>query len=152
MPNTQDIVYGMKKANWIESYTYYNGSDVEANKATTQRLKDDGVKNTFGFYPILVRRGHTTSGLGKNKDIRQAICQIDAWNFIIYTNISNDRSKGFSASSLANQMVSDKCYHGFNMDGGGSTNLIYKKKDSKSLTGVRTTSRAIGDVIFFYGD
>ncbi len=49
-------------------------------------------------------------------------------------------------------MVSDKCYHGFNLDGGGSANLLYKKKECKSVIGVRTTTRAIGDIIYFYGD
>ncbi len=151
MPDTHIITYGMKKDGWIDTYTYYKGSDIADSKVTTKRLKSDGVRNTFGFYPVLVRRS-TVKPTSTTNDIRQAICQIDENNFIIYTNISNNRSNGFSFKSLANLMVSDGCYYGFNLDGGGSTNLMYKKKDSKSITGVRTTSRAVGDIIYFYGD
>ena len=151
MPDNFHVVYGMKKNGWIDSYTYYKGADIESNKLTTQRIRSDGVLNTFGFHPVLVRRGNSNVS-ANDKNIRQSICQIDVNNFIIYTNISNDRNKGFSPKSLANLMVSDKCYHGFMLDGGGSANLLYKKKDSKSSTGVRTTNRAVGDIIYFYGE
>ena len=149
MPKNNFVTYGMKKNNWIEAYSYSN--DITKNQASTKKIKEDGVKNTFSFYPVLVRRG-TARASSTSRTIKQAICQIDTNNFIIYTNISDDRSKGFSSKSLANLMVNDKCYHGFNLDGGGSANLLYKKKDSKSVIGVRTTTRAIGDIIYFYGD
>jgi len=151
MPDSHIYTYGLKKNKWIDSYTYSNGSDVEKNKATTQKIKSDGVKNTFGFYPVLVRSGKVIA-TSKSRNIKQAICQIDTYNFVIYTNISNDREKGFSPKSLADLMIENKCYHGFNLDGGGSTNLLYKKKDSNTIIGVRTTSRSIGDIIYFYGD
>ncbi len=154
MIDSGHYTYVMRNTGWIYYYSYPNGSDIATNKATTQKIKNDGVKNTFGFHPVLVRdQGIGNQAKGKNgRDIRQSICQIDKNNFILYTNISNDRSKGFSFDGLAKLMLSDKCVIGFNLDGGGSTNLLYKPKNSTKVVGVRTTSRSIGDIIYFYGD
>jgi len=152
MPNSNHVTYGLKKDGNLAGYYFSIGSDIEKNVEKSKKIKNDGIKYTFGFNPILVVSGGKRQKLKTTKDIRQGLCQIDKYNFVIYTNISNDRSKGFSFSSLADLMVSDKCITGFNLDGGGSTNLMYKKKDSKSVTNVRTTSRSIADIIYFYGD
>ena len=152
MPNTDHITYGLKKDGYLNYYSYYNGSDVNKNVNTSTKLKNEGVKYTFGFFPLLVYKGEARKNLAKNNDIRQGLCQVDKHNFILYTNISDNRNRGFSFNSLAKQMLNDKCFIGVNLDGGGSTNLLYKKKDNKSITGVRTTSRSIGDIIYFYGD
>lgn len=152
MPNSGHPTYGIRKDGTLSCYYFSNGSDINANVATANKIKADGVKNTFGFYTLLVANNTVQNGLIKTNNTRNGLCQIDKNNFVIYTNANDNRSKGFSLHSLAQLMVSDKCLTGVNLDGGGSTNLLYKKKDSKSFTGVRTTSRAIPDVLYFYGD
>jgi exopolysaccharide biosynthesis protein len=152
MPNSHHNTYVMHNDSKLAFYNFKNGSDVDTNSRMSKKMQQNGALNTFGFYPVLVLANKINNGLSNENNIRQAICQIDKNNFIIYTNISNDRSKGFGLKSLANIMVSDKCVIGFNLDGGGSTNLLYKKKDSKGIIGVRTTSRAVADIIYFYGD
>ena len=152
MPDSYHKTYGIKSDGYLASYSFPKGGLIEDNVSTADRLKRDGVKNTFGFNPVLVSSGQRGAKLSKDNNIRQSLCQIDRFNFIIYTNISNDRSKGFNYQSLANLMISDKCVYGVNLDGGGSTNLLYKKKDSKKVIGVRVTSRAIADILYFYGE
>ena len=46
-------------------------------------------------------------------------------------------------------MVSLGCKMGFNLDGGGSTTLLFKDKDSsvKALVG---NSRKIADIVYFH--
>ena len=67
--------------------------------------------------------------------------------------IDESRRKEFndctSFEELANYMISLGCKTGFNLDGGGSTSLIFKSKNSsaKVITG---NKRRIADVIYFH--
>ena len=45
-------------------------------------------------------------------------------------------------------MISLGCKTGFNIDGGGSTNLLYKKTDN-NVIGRKVASREIADIIYF---
>ena len=50
---------------------------------------------------------------------------------------------------MGEYMVSLGCKMGFNLDGGGSTTLLFKDKDSsvKALVG---NSRKIADIVYFH--
>ena len=45
-------------------------------------------------------------------------------------------------------MVSLGCRTGYNLDGGGSTNLYYKK-NNKNLKHIVVTARKVADVLYF---
>ena len=111
---------------------------------------NDGVKYTFAFSPVLVRKGTITQGLSYIRDIRQAIGQIDKNNFVIVTNTTTDRSLGFSHYSLARLMHDNLgCIEAYNTDGGGSTNLLYKDRETSNSKSLVYTYRSIPDVIYF---
>ena len=44
------------------------------------------------------------------------------------------------------------CIEAFNLDGGGSTSLIYKDKDTNTSKALIYTSRFVPDIIYFVGE
>ena len=148
-------IYGMNKNGNLDYYTY--DKDKSKNTGRANRMLSDGIKYTFGWFPVLVKNSSpASSSLSKSTNIRQSICQIDKHNFLYITNITNNRAKGFSPYSLANKMVELGCKTGFNLDGGGSTSIYYVKKGSSTPTKIKVLEgnygRSISDILYFVGD
>lgn len=147
LPNSMYPVYGLKKNGYLASYSFGGGSgSVANNKKVLAQMKSDGIRNTASFPPVLVSNYKAVSS-ATDHNLRQAICQIDRNNFVIITNITS-RSAGWNFKDLSNYMVSLNCRTGFNLDGGGSINLYYKK-NSSGLSYVTTSSRKIADILYF---
>ena len=154
-PSAQMRTYGMDKDGLLRYYIAY-GSKNE-NLDFTNSMINDGIRYTFTFLPVLVYNGKIgASRITNDTNIRQSICQIDANNFLYITNISSNRSIGFSTFSLANKMIDLGCITGFNLDGGGSTSIYYVKKGATTSTKIRvlegTYGRSIPDIIYFVGE
>lgn len=147
MPNVYYITYGMKKDGYLGYYKYGSGTDIEYNLKIKEMILEDGIKNTFAFYPILVWDSKAKS-TNKTNDIRQGICQIDRNNFIIVTDTTFVRNKGFNFKDLADYMIKLNCKIGFNLDGGGSVNHYYKG-NNKTIYSVKSSSRGLVDILYF---
>ncbi len=104
-------------------------------------LEDNKIQNTFGFGPVLLQDGERMQ-VPKSDDEkkylkaknawasngqRQAVCQIDAHNFIFITDTVEGKKQGSSFNSLADLMVALGCKTGYNLDGGGSRAFAFKK-------------------------
>ena len=148
-PNVPYLTYGIKKNGYLDYYRFGKGKEIEYNTKIKERIISDGIKYTYGFSPVLVWNNEIKS-TRQDKNIRQAICQIDRNNFIIVTNTNstNNREAGFSLKSLADYMKKQKCKYGFNLDGGGSVNLYYKG-NNKNIYNVKTSTRGLVDVLYF---
>ncbi len=145
------LTYGVKRNGYFSSY-YVNDPDNKlANQRNAQQAIDDGVRYTFAFGPYLIRSGSIKSDLSNSPDVRQAIGQIDKNNFVIVTNTVgiNNRGSGFGYKSLANLMYNLGCREAYNTDGGGSTNLIYKNRNTNSYSGIVTSDRDVADIMYF---
>ncbi len=147
-PNVWTYIYGLRKDGQLASYNLKNGSAVDSNKMTVDKIINDGVKYTYGFDPILVSDSKSKSS-DKTNNMRQSVCQIDDNNFLFITNSSSNRSLGFNYKNLGKKMVDMGCITGFNLDGGGSINLLYKNKNSSSTTKILNYGRAIADMLYF---
>lgn len=131
---------------------YYGSSANSSEKASiASKIINDKVQNTFSFGPMLVQNGKKISGLSSPKAHRQAICQIDSNNYVMVTTIYK-----MSLDEVADAMVKVNCKFGFNLDGGGSTQLVIK--NAGSTTGKKiacrdgssgTTCRSVFDGIYF---
>lgn len=141
-------VYGLKKNGMLEYYNFYDGDNISKNVKTAQKIIDDGVRYTFGFWPVMIENGQVVTIDTTGRDIRQALCQIDNNNFIIVTNRSS-KANGFVVRDLAYHMKSLGCITAFNLDGGGSTNLLYKKKNSNTIERFKRSDRPIADIVYF---
>ena len=148
-------IYGMDSSGNLR-YIKYSSSGANNTNVKSNTL-NAGIKYTFGWKPVLVFNGKTNDEyLTSDVTIRQSICQQDSHNFIFISNITSNRSKGFSTASLAKKMVELKCQTGFNLDGGGSISIYQVKKGSNKPSKVRVmegdVGRSIPDILYFVGD
>lgn len=143
------VVYGLKKDGNFAYYKYTYGNNVAANVTTSNQIISDGVLDTWAFSPVLVLDGKVVSN-DTSKNIRNGICQIDKNNFVIITDIYKSPRDGFCFKELAEYMVSLGCKTGFNFDGGGSTTLLFKSKNSSSPTQITNGTRSIADILYFH--
>ena len=147
LPGAMYAVYGLKKNGYLAYYTFGGGnSAISNNKKVVEQMQKDGIRNTVSFTPVLVV-DHKSVTSDTSPNLRQALCQIDRNNFIIITNVTS-RSAGFNFKDMANYMVSLNCRTGYNLDGGGSINLYYKKNNS-TVSSIKTSSRPIADILYF---
>ena len=148
-PDVAYLTYGIKKDGYFTYYKYGSGKDIQYNTKIKEKVIEDGIKDTFGFKPILVWNGKQKSK-DKDKNIRQAICQINRNNFVIITNTNdtNNRGVGFNFNDLATYMIKLGCRYGYNLDGGGSVNFYYKS-NKKDLYSLKTSTRGLVDMLYF---
>ena len=145
------LTYGMRPNGYLASYYLNDPNDKAANQRNAQQAIDDGLKYTFAFGPYLIRTGKIKEDLSNSPDVRQAIGQVDKNNFVIITNTVgiNNRDSGLGYKTLANMMYNYGCREAYNTDGGGSTNLIYKNRNTNNYTGIVTTTRDVADILYF---
>ena len=180
------FLYGNSK--WISD----RNAKYEKDKETT-RIKDASyylkandnnanyvIKNadyTFGFSPRLIVNGESANPDASKKANRQALCQIDAHNFILITSHLDGKSSesnsdssskyfcgplingkcprvtwGLTLNDLSNIMVKYGCKTGVNLDGGGSTTYYYKNtKGTSSATRlpIQKENRGLADMLYF---
>ena len=149
LPGTTPV-YALKKNGYLTYYSFGSGSGaVSNNQKIVQQMKNDGIRNTMSFSPVLVKN-YTVASNDTSPNIRQALCQIDRNNFVIITNTNGtgNRGVGFNFKNLAEYFVNLNCRTAYNLDGGGSTNYYYKK-NSAQIKSVVTTSRRIADILYF---
>lgn len=149
IPNIRTYTYGLKSDGYFNYYNLSHYNDITANVLEYDKMINDGVKYTFAFYPVLIHNGDISKNLSTANNIRQSLGQIDKNNFVIITNSTTDRSKGFNFVKLAKLMKKLGCIEAYNLDGGGSTNLIFKDKNTNSSKNLIYTSRQVSDIIYF---
>ncbi len=152
IPRISAVTYGLKSDGYLDYYMINNYNDMTSNVLNYDRMIDDGVKNTFAFSPVLIHNGKVNPGLTYSNNIRQALGQKDLNNFIIITTNTTNRSIGLSYYNLAKLMKEMNCIEAFNLDGGGSTSLIYKDKGEEKSSSIVYSSRNIPDIIYFVGE
>ena len=117
----------------------YDGANTTEKKQQVLNLvMADKVRNTFVFAPKLVVNGKSVAS-DNGKAQRQAICQIDSNNYLMYTTISPTSFKGIS-----DVFIKNNCITGFNLDGGGSTSMFYKDKNSKTVHKIKCSDSSNG--------
>lgn len=142
---------GVDSSNTLRIFTDSKAStdsELAAKKTWADGVINSGIRNTFTFAGPLVVDGKasstTTSFPSPSSALnRQAICQIDANNFVLITGSSLTRQK------LIDIMLGLNCRTGSNLDGGGSIALLYKEKNSNTIKKVIGDSRALPEVGYF---
>ena len=144
-------IAGVDSSNTLRIFTDKAGtsdSELAAKKTWADGVINSGIRNTFTFAGPLVIDGKATSsttsfpssGSALN---RQAICQIDANNFVLITGSKLTRN------NLIDIMLDLKCKTGTNLDGGGSIALLYKQAGSNEIKKVIGDSRSLTEVGYF---
>ena len=149
-------IYGITKEGYLKTYT--------ANSTLKDRALADGLKYTFGFYPVLINNyKYDAASVAarlkvedkKAPDIKLAVCQIDKNNFAIITSwnfstdLSDRRTYGLTHEELGDIMLGLKCKTGINLDGGSSVTYMYKKS-SDSISYIRKSTKPDRpDILYF---
>lgn len=126
-------------------FKYYENSPYDD-------VKNDGVKNTFTFGPMLVYDGKAyTQKVGKprrsdvnNPKYLTAIGQIDANNYVIIA--AKSQSTLNNAAKLGIEL---DCKMLYNLDGGGSSTVWFRNSTSGKGEHIKASSRAVGDALYF---
>ena len=144
-------IAGVDSSNTLRIFTDKAGtsdSELATKKTWADGVVNSGIRNTFTFAGPLVLNGQATSSTtsfpsSSSKLNRQAICQVDANNFVLITGTSLNRQ------DLINIMLNLKCQTGTNLDGGGSIALLYKQAGSNEIKKVIGDSRSLTEVGYF---
>ena len=106
----------------------------EKNERITvyNQIVSDKIKNSWSFYPPLVKDGKAYDVGFDNTAVRQAICQVNSNNYIMLTTLS-----GFTYKEMGSLFVSLGCKTAHNLDGGGSTSMFIHKPGDQTATKVK---------------
>ena len=157
LPMPNKVIIGITSAGNLKIYGGAgNIWGMAGSPASRQKYYDeliaDKTKNTWTFGPVLIRDGKAVS-LEKPKEsaYRQIICQINSNNYAMLTS-----SHPMSYETAINKLLGIGCKAAYNLDGGGSTSIFYKKAGSNKATKIgcfdganRTTCRSMVDGIYF---
>lgn len=129
----------------------------EKEKSLNQLEKEDAWQ-VLSFGPSLLKEGVITVGkndeidLAKRSNPRTAIGQIDDLHYIVVVSDGrSSESRGFSLMELAEIMEEEGCYTAYNLDGGGSSSLVFMGKviNKPTTNGKTIKEREVSDIVYF---
>ena len=141
-----DAVYAISKEGNLEAYPNTNSYSESERKSLFDGIINKGYRNTWMFRPVIMQDGKIASSNvlgtfinGENK--RSIVCQVDQNNYILLTALSHGIDK------LRSLLPSLGCKTAVNLDGGGSTSMLYKGKNS-NVEALYGGGRSIVDVFY----
>lgn len=134
------------------SFGFVNEKEVSA-----QQLIADGVRQLFAFGPVLVRDGEiavdSNDEVGKSmsSNPRTALGVINALHYVFV--VSDGRtaeSEGLSLYELAEVMAGYGCTAAYNLDGGGSSTMVFNGRliNNPTTNGRTITERKVSDIVY----
>lgn len=141
--------YAISKDGNLDVYYNYNKMSESDRKALYNSIISKGYRNTWTFRPVIMMNGRLASSdiLGtflNSSAKRNVLCQIDRNNFAIFTS-----NGSHNVNDLNSVLTSLKCQTAINLDGGGSTALLFKSKNG-SLETINGGGRSIVDTLYFF--
>lgn len=133
------------------NFSIVNESDVSA-----QELLNNGAWQVMSFGPGLIENGEIV--VGKNEEVgqamtsnpRTAIGQVDDLHYIvIVADGRTNESEGLSLYELAQIMKSYNCTTAYNLDGGGSSTMVFNGEVvNKPTNGRSSGERSVSDIVY----
>lgn len=152
------VVYRDKAGDSEVLCIYADGSMkiVDPSSVTAQELVDQGVWQAFSFGPGLVEDGEisvsldTEVGRAKASNPRTAIGIIDDLHYVFV--VSDGRtgdSEGLSLYELASFMEQLGVQTAYNLDGGGSSTMVFRNQIINNPTGgFGNREREVSDIVY----
>lgn len=133
-----------------------NLSVVSESEKTAQSLMAAGAWQVLSFGPALVENGEIAVDEGSevtqsmNSNPRTAIGQISERHYlVIVSDGRTNESKGLSLLQLADKFSARGCTIAYNLDGGGSSTMVFNGKVVNNPVGGRKESeRGISDIVY----
>ena len=130
---------------------------VSESEVSAEQLLADGAWNVLSFGPALVRDGEISVsvndevGRAKASNPRTAIGVIDALHYIfVVSDGRTSASEGLSLYELAEFMQSLGAVTAYNLDGGGSSSMVFQGTliNNPTTNGNRINERSVSDIVY----
>ena len=129
---------------------------VDPSTVTAQELADQGVWQAFSFGPGLVENGEISVSLdsevgrAKVSNPRTAIGVIDDLHYVfVVSDGRTDDSEGLSLYELASFMDQLGVQTAYNLDGGGSSTMVFRNQIINNPTGgFGDREREVSDIVY----
>ena len=130
---------------------------IDETEVTAQELLDSGVVQLFAFGPALIENGEIQVSSSdevsraKTTNPRTAIGIIDDLHYIIVVaDGRTDESEGLSLLELAELMDSYGCVTAYNLDGGGSSTMVFNGVvvNQPTTSGNTISERLVSDIVY----
>ena len=129
---------------------------ADPDTVTAQELADSGVWQAFSFGPGLLENGQITVtqdqevGRSKASNPRTAIGMIAPGHYVfVVSDGRTEDSAGLSLYQLAQIMQSLGVQVGYNLDGGGSSTMVFMGEIvNNPTTGGRIKERSVSDIVY----
>ena len=129
---------------------------VDPSTVTAQELADQGVWQAFSFGPGLVENGEISVSLdsevgrAKASNPRTAIGVIDDLHYVfVVSDGRTDDSEGLSLYELASFMNQLGVQTAYNLDGGGSSTMVFRNQIINNPTGgFGDREREVSDIVY----
>lgn len=133
-----------------------NFSIINESEVTAQQLLEQGAVQVFSFGPALVEDGQVVVSTGEEVDQamtsnpRTAIGQISALHYlVIVSDGRTSESAGLTLYQLAALFAQRGCTVAYNLDGGGSSTMVFNGNVVNNPTSGRAiTERAVSDIVY----
>lgn len=129
---------------------------VTEGSVTAQQLLDEGAGQVLSFGPGLVENGEVVVradeevGKAKTSNPRTAIGQIDALHYaFVVSDGRTSESAGLRLSELASFMQGLGCKTAYNLDGGGSSTMVFNGTviNQPTTNGDTISERKVSDIV-----
>lgn len=133
-------------------------SIIRESETSAQALLDAGARQVFSFGPGLVVDGQVAVtaadevSQSKTSNPRTAIAQVAQGHYLILvSNGRTDESAGLSLQQLAQELAARGAVTAYNLDGGGSSTLVFNGKILNAPAGGRggESERQVSDIVYF---
>ena len=132
-------------------------SIIDETQVSAQELLDSGVVQLLSFGPTLIENGEIQVSASdevsraKTTNPRTAIGIIDELHYIIVVaDGRTDESEGLSLLELAKLMESYGCVTAYNLDGGGSSTMVFNGTvvNQPTTSGNEISERSVSDIVY----
>ena len=134
------------------SFEIINESEISA-----EELLNKGARHVFSFGPAIIYDGEIAVtkgeevGIAMNDNPRTAIGIIDKLHYVfVVSDGRTSESKGLSLYELAQFMESLGCETAYNLDGGGSSTMVFNGKivNKPVASGSKIGERKVSDIVY----
>ena len=129
---------------------------IREAEITAQALLDSGARDVLSFGPALVENGEISVsvndevGRAKASNPRTAIAVIDELHYLfVVSDGRTSESEGLSLYELAAYLQSKGVQTAYNLDGGGSSTMVFNGRVVNNPTsGRRIRERSVSDIVY----
>ncbi len=130
---------------------------VDPSTVTADELVEQGVWQAFSFGPGLIENGSITVseddevGKAKSSNPRTAIGMIDDLHYVfVVSDGRTDESEGLSLYELSQFMESLGVETAYNLDGGGSSTMVFEGEliNNPTTSGNSIKERGVSDIVY----